>query len=110
MQCIAITAEGPTMQDLVDSRFGRAAGFIIVQLDTLKTHYIDNGASQIMSQGAGIQATEMVAEAGAQAVLTGVVGPKATAALEAVGIAIYEGYENMTVADAITRFTAQQEK
>ena len=110
MQRIAITSEGPTTQDLVDSRFGRAAGFIIVQLDTLKTQYIDNGASQIMAQGAGIQATEIVAEAGVEAIVTGVVGPKATAALEAVGIAIYEGYENITVADAITRFIEQQDK
>ena len=32
MQKIAISSEGPTLDDLVDPRFGRAGGFVVVDL------------------------------------------------------------------------------
>ena len=66
MNKIAVTSEGPSLDDQVGPRFGRAAGFVIVDLEALDTHYIDNGQSQVMAQGAGIQATELVARAGVQ--------------------------------------------
>ena len=77
MNKIAITSEGPSLDDLVDPRFGRAAGFLVVDLDTMDTQYIDNGQSQVMAQGAGIQAAELMARAGVGWLLTGFVGPKA---------------------------------
>ena len=58
---IAITSEGPTLDDQVDSRFGRAAGFVVVDLESMETRYIDNGQTQVMAQGAGIQAAESMA-------------------------------------------------
>jgi predicted Fe-Mo cluster-binding NifX family protein len=66
--------------------------------------YIDNGGSQAMSQGAGIQAAENVVRAGAKAVLTGYVGPKAFMALDRAGIQVAQNLENMTVREAIERF------
>lgn len=104
MDKIAISSEGPALDDLLDPRFGRAAGFIIVDPQSMSFEYIDNGGSQAMSQGAGIQAAENVARAGVKAVLTGSVGPKAFMALDRAGIQVAQNLENMTVREAIERF------
>lgn len=101
---IAITSEGPGLNDMVDPRFGRAAGFVLVDLASGGTRYVDNGASQALAQGAGIQAAENVAKAGAGVVLSGFVGPKAFAALSAAGITVIQQVEDMTVAQAVERY------
>jgi predicted Fe-Mo cluster-binding NifX family protein len=104
---IAVTTEGPTLDDRVDPRFGRAAGFAIVDPETMSViQYVDNGGSQAMAQGAGIQAAENVANAGASVLLTGYVGPKAFAALEAAGIAIGQDVDNLTVREAVEKYVA----
>ena len=104
MNKIAISSEGPSLEDRVDPRFGRAAGFMIVEPETLSFEYFDNGASQIRAQGAGIQAAEMIAQTGATAVLTGFVGPKAFQALVAAGIRVAQNIENVTVREAVGQF------
>jgi predicted Fe-Mo cluster-binding NifX family protein len=43
MNLIAVTSEGPSLDDQIDPRFGRAAGFVVVDLETMDTRYIDNG-------------------------------------------------------------------
>jgi len=101
---IAVTSEGPLPEDMVDPRFGRAAGFVVVELTSGKTSYVDNGNSQAMAQGAGIQAAENVARAGASVVLSGFVGPKAFQALSAAGIQVIQDVENMTVAQAVEKY------
>ncbi len=101
---IAVTSEGPALTDMVDPRFGRAAGFVVANLATGETSFIDNGNSQVMAQGAGIQAAENVARAGVQAVLSGFVGPKAFQALTAAGIAVIQDVENMTVGQAVEKY------
>ena len=106
MEKIAISAEGPTLDDALDPRFGRAAGFLIVNPQTLEYEYVDNGASQAMSQGAGIQAAETVVRAGAKVVLTGHVGPKAFQALQAAGITVAQNLQNLTVREAVERYTS----
>lgn len=104
MKKIAITSEGPGLDDRLDPRFGRAAGFVIVDPETLQSEYIDNGASQAMGQGAGIQAAEIVARAGVAEVLTGSVGPKAFQALQAAGIRVGQNLENLTVRQALEAY------
>jgi len=104
MTTIAITSEGPTLEDALDPRFGRAAGFIIADPDTMEYRYVDNGTAQAMAQAAGIQAAETVAGTGAKTVLTGYVGPKAFNALSAVGIQVAQNLENITVREAIERY------
>ena len=103
---VAVTSEGPMLTDPVDPRFGRAGGFVVVDLESMATTYVDNGSSQVLAQGAGIQAAENLVKAGAQALLTGHVGPKAWTALQAAGVKVVQGVENMTVGEAITRFKA----
>jgi predicted DNA-binding protein (UPF0251 family)/predicted Fe-Mo cluster-binding NifX family protein len=104
MKKIAVSSYGPTLDDKVDPRFGRAGGFVVVDVNTKETQYIDNGGSQVMSHGAGIQAAEIVAKAGADVLLSGYVGPKAFQALSAAGIAIGQNCENLTVREAVDRF------
>ena len=104
MNKIAITSEGPTLDHLVDPRFGRAGGFVVVDLESMETSYIDNGQSQAMAQGAGIQAAELIARAGVSCLLTGFVGPKAFRALSAAGIKIGQNLEGLTVREAVERF------
>jgi predicted Fe-Mo cluster-binding NifX family protein len=104
MSKIAVCSEGPGLDDLLDPRFGRAAGFIVIDPDTMVYEYLDNGKSQAMGQGAGIQAAEIVARSGAEAVLTGSVGPKAYMALQAAGIKVGQNLENISVREALERY------
>ena len=79
---IAVSSEGPTLEDRVDPRFGRAGGFVLFDPESGQTEYLDNGASMAMAQGAGIKAAETVASAGVEVLLTGFVGPKGIPGLE----------------------------
>lgn len=107
MSKIAITSEGPELDDLVDPRFGRAAGFLIVDLEDMSTSYIDNGQTQVLAQGAGIQAAQLVAGAKVDCVLSGFVGPKAFQALSAVKIKVVQNLDaGMTVRQAVDKFKA----
>ncbi len=106
MAKIAISSEGPGLDEALDPRFGRASGFIVVDTQTLDFHYLDNGSSQTMAQGAGIQAAEHVANSGAEIVLTGYVGPKAFKALQAVGIRVAHNLADITVREAIEMFVS----
>lgn len=101
---IAISSEGPTLDDMVDPRFGRAAGFVVFDVSSDTMSYVDNGGSQTMPQGAGIQAAENVARAGVGTVLSGFVGPKAFYALTAAGIAVIQNVEDMTVGQAVALY------
>ena len=104
MKKIAVSSEGPDLDSEVDPRFGRAAGFVVVDPDTMEFEYVDNGASQAMAQGAGIQAAELMTRHGVGVVLSGYVGPKAFQALAAVGIRVGQNLENMTVRQALDKF------
>jgi predicted Fe-Mo cluster-binding NifX family protein len=101
---IAISSEGPGLDDQVDPRFGRAGGFVVVDLETMQTEYIDNGQSQVMAQGAGIQAAELIARAGVDCLLSGYVGPKAFQALTAAGIKVGQNLDGLTVRQAVERY------
>lgn len=104
MQKIAISSEGPTLDDMVDPRFGRAGGFVVVTLPEKSVEYIDNGASQTMSMGAGIETAERMSRAGVDVVISGYVGPKAFEALKAAGIKVCQDVEGVSVREAAERF------
>ena len=104
MQKVAVSSEGPSLDDMVDPRFGRAGGFVIVVPETMETSYLDNGASQTMAQGAGIETAERMSAAGVDVVLSGYVGPKAFEALKAAGIKVCQDLDGMTVREAVEKF------
>ena len=107
---IAVSSRGPGLDDPVDPRFGRAAGFVIVDPETMTFTHLDNSAARDMGSGAGIQAAEAVVRSGARVVITGSVGPKATQALTAAGIRMVEHMDGRTVRDVVTRFTNTDSK
>ena len=86
---IAISTSGDNLTAPLDSRFGRAAGFLIYDTDTKGMQMIDNAQNLNAPQGAGIQAAQTVANTGAEAVITGHCGPKAFRVLQAAGIKVY---------------------
>ena len=102
---IVVTSQGREWSSPVDPRFGRARYFVVVDTESGEFSAADNSQNLNAAQGAGIQAGRSVVQLGASAVLTGHVGPKAFATLQAGGIAIYTGATG-TVADAVEQFKA----
>ena len=102
---VAVTSQGQELSSPVDSRFGRAKYFIVVDTETGDFSAADNSQNLNAAQGAGIQAGKNVVDLGAKAVITGHVGPKAFATLQAAGVAIYTGASG-TVASAVEQFKA----
>lgn len=103
---VAITAKGQTRDALVDPRFGRAKYFILVDTATGEHEVTDNSQNLNAAQGAGIQAGQNVAELGADAVITGNVGPKAFRALQTTGIKVFLCGSGTTVAEAVEHLKA----
>jgi predicted Fe-Mo cluster-binding NifX family protein len=102
---LVITSQGLALTSLVDPRFGRAKCFLVVNTETDEVQAVDNKANLNASQGAGIQAGRKVIELGADAVITGHVGPKAFATLQAGGVSVVTGATG-TAADAVEQFRA----
>ena len=102
---LTVTSQGQQLSSPVDPRFGRAKYFIVVDTETGDFTVADNSQNLNAAQGAGIQAGKNVVDLGAKAVVTGHVGPKAFATLQAGGVSIYTGASG-TVADAVEQFKA----
>jgi len=102
---VAVTSQGRELTSPVDPRFGRARYFILVDTETGQATAADNSQNLNAAQGAGIQAGRNVVELGAAAVITGHVGPKAFATLQAGGVRVYTGASG-SVAEAIEQLKA----
>jgi predicted Fe-Mo cluster-binding NifX family protein len=100
---VAVTSQGNDLQSPLDPRFGRARYFIVLETETGAFTAADNTVSLNAAQGAGIQAGKRVAELGVEGLITGHVGPKAFATLQAAGVKIYQGAAG-TVRDAVEQF------
>lgn len=97
---IAITAQGQDLSDQIDPRFGRSKWLILIDTDTDQFEVHDNELNLNASSGAGIQTAQNVASLGAEAVITGNVGPNAFKTLGAAGVKIFLA-EKQTVQQAI---------
>lgn len=106
---IAITAQGSTPDSVVDPRFGRAAWLLIHDDSNNAWECIDNAAGRDTAHGAGIQAAQKVADQQAETLLTGAIGPKAFASLQAAKIRIFHGAKG-TALEALEAFKAGQLK
>jgi predicted Fe-Mo cluster-binding NifX family protein len=85
---IVVSAQGNTLDAPASPVFGRCPTYVFVESETMEFEAMPNPA---MSQGggAGIQAAQFVVEHGAQAVLTGNLGPNAFDVLQAAGVPGY---------------------
>ena len=101
---VAVTAAGPGLESEVDPRFGRARYILIVDSDSGGLlEALDNEKNMNAVGGAGVQATQTVADKGVAWLITGNVGPKAFQGLQAAGIKVATGAEG-TVAEALEAF------
>jgi len=97
---IAISAQGPDLNSRVDPRFGRAAYFIIFDMDSDTFKVVENGGAVEAVQGAGVQTAQLVARQSVDMVISGNMGPKAFGALQAAGLKIVT-WDAGTVAEAV---------
>lgn len=100
---IAFPATGNGWQEKIDARFGRAAGFFVVDTGNKSTLYLHNRESRAAGHGAGTRAAETVARAGVDKVVAVEVGPKAASALSAAGIDVVRCASGATIADEYKR-------
>jgi predicted Fe-Mo cluster-binding NifX family protein len=100
---LAITSAGAGLEAAIDPRFGRAKYFVVVEPESGAATTVSNAVNLNAAQGAGIQAARKIIELGAKTLITGHVGPKAFAALEAGGVAVYP-VAGGTVAEALEEF------
>ncbi len=85
---VAITARGTQITDEIDPRFGRAPYILIVDTDSMECEALDNSENVNAFKGAGIQAATMIADKGAEVLLTGYCGPNAFKTVSAAGIKV----------------------
>lgn len=102
MTKICVTSSGPTLDSMVDPRFGRCAYFIIANPETYEFEALSNEAAMV-SGGAGIRAAQTVTSKNVDTVLTGSVGPNAFPALQDAGVRILSGVSG-TVKTAIENY------
>ena len=102
---VAITAQGPDLTSQVDPRFGRAKSFVVLETDTDEFSVHENTQNINAAQGAGIQAGRTVVDLGVEAVVTGNIGPKAFATLQAAKVKVHPGATG-TVKEALEKFKA----
>lgn len=102
---IAITTTGESLESPLESRFGRAPKFLIVELDNNSFEVVENITNMSAIQGAGIQTAQTVVELGVEAVITGHCGPKAFKVLQSAGIKVFNS-DRPTIQEAIEEFKA----
>ena len=104
---LCVTSSGQSLEDSIDPRFGRCQYFILVDSESMEFEAIQNPAMSA-GGGAGTRAGQLVADKGAEVVLTGNVGPNAFNTLQAAGLKIVVGLSGNTVGQAIEGFKAGQ--
>jgi len=87
----------------MDERFGRAPMFIVCDSETGEVRAeVLNGAVEAQ-HGAGPQAANLINEHGAEAVIARSFGPKASGALNGLGIKMLTISDSLTVGEALGR-------
>lgn len=99
---IVVSAQEAQEGSEVDPRFGRAAHLLLFDTDSGRWQRLESASAE---QGAGIHAAELVCRAGAAALITGHVGPKASEVLSACGVKAYQG-DGRSVLQAVKDFRA----
>ena len=102
---IALSTTGNSLESPMDSRFGRAARFLIYDTDKGTYEILENAGSLDAAHGAGVKTAESIAHLGVDCVISGHCGPNAFRVLKAAGIKIYNT-DAPTVAQALEQFKA----
>lgn len=86
---IAIPIDERGLESSVCISFGRAPFFLIYDLDTKESVFLDNSAAA-STGGAGIKAAQIIVDSKASALLTPRCGENAVDVLKAAGVKIYK--------------------
>ncbi|GAA0733984.1 NifB/NifX family molybdenum-iron cluster-binding protein [Clostridium oceanicum] len=86
---IAISSMGASLEDSLDSRFGRCAYFQIYDTETKEGKAIQN-KGQISGGGAGIAAAQQLIDEHIDIIITGNLGPNAFNLIDKTDIKVYK--------------------
>jgi len=95
---------GPTLDDLVEPRFGRAPWYLFVDTETMEFEALRN-PNVAAGGGAGIQSAQLMSDNNIRYVLTGNCGPNAFQVFNAAGVKLVVGAGG-TVRQAVEQFKA----
>jgi predicted Fe-Mo cluster-binding NifX family protein len=101
---IVVTSSGTTLEAQAHPAFGRCPTYLFIDTETMQVKAVENPAANAAG-GAGIQAAQFVVERGAQAVVTGNVGPNAFQVLQPAGVPVYL-FGGGTVRQAVEAYKA----
>ena len=102
---VAVPVKVPELNAPLESKFGRAAFLLLVDPTTLAFEVVENPAREARG-GAGIAAAELLGKKKVTGVIAEKFGPKAQEALTAAAIPMYRCPANVSVREAVGRFTA----
>ena len=102
---IVVSADGGDLEAPASPVFGRCRTYVFVDTDTLGFQVLENPATNAPG-GAGIKAAQFVVEHGAQAIVTGSMGPNAVGVIKAANIPVYTLGDSGTVRQAVEAFRA----
>ena len=101
---LCITSTGKDIDARIDTTFGRAPYFIVINTATNALEVVENSATT-QGHGAGITAAQLLSDKGVDGVLTGHVGPNAFNAFRASGMKLFVGASSQdTVKEALAKF------
>ncbi len=100
---VCVTAGASGLDAPMDPRFGRCPYFVIVDTDSMSESSIANSNVNATS-GAGIQAAQQIAREGANALITGNIGPNAMQTLSAARIDVYQYQGAGSVREVVEKF------
>ena len=101
---IVVTANGIGLDAPASPVFGRCPNYVFVDTESMQAETVENPARSAPG-GAGIQAAQFIVERGAQAVISGNVGPNAFGVLQTANVPVYL-FSGGTVRQAVEAFKA----
>ena len=103
---VVVTSDGAGLDAAASPVFGRCRSYVFVDTESMDAETVENPAMNAAG-GAGIQAAQFVVEQGAEAVISGNVGPNAYNVLLAADVPVHL-LEDGTVRDAVEAFKNDQ--
>ena len=101
---IAMTCQNDNTNSLIDSRFGRAPLFFLIESDEKPGYFVPNTQNKQAVQGAGIQAAQTILAESPDVLITGHCGPKAFRILKEAGIRVFQTKADKTIEEALRLF------
>jgi len=106
---LVFPADGNSIDNNIDQRFGRCAYFVSYDTETKESASLSNAQNYQAVQGAGIQAATHVVNMEANVCICGHCGPKAFKVFNTAGVKVVVS-ANGSIKDAITKFEAGELK